>query len=97
MESLHDKALQDERMTSSELKWYTDLKAELGKYNIPIDDITKLAKFVDNLKQSDYNIEKIITESLNLELLRATHKHLQEKYPLFGKQKKRPRTRMFYA
>jgi hypothetical protein len=88
MESLHDKALQDEKMTSSELKWYTDLKAELGKYGIRIDDITKLAKFVDNLKQSDYNIEKIITESLNLELLRATHKHLQENIPFLENRKK---------
>ncbi|HYA84074.1 MAG TPA: LLM class flavin-dependent oxidoreductase [Candidatus Bathyarchaeia archaeon] len=55
---------------------------------IYIDDITKLAKFVDNLKQSDYNIEKIITESLNFEVLRATHKHLQENIPSLENRKK---------
>jgi hypothetical protein len=86
--SRRDKALQDERLTSSGLKWYTDLKAELGKYGIPIDDITKLAKFVDNLKQSDYNIEKIITDSLNIEVLRATHKHLQVDLPSLENRKK---------
>jgi len=59
----------------------------LGKYGIPIDDITKLAKFVNNLKECEYNVEKTITESLNLEVLRVTQ----------GKQKKRPRTRMFYT
>jgi hypothetical protein len=87
-ESLRDKALQDERMTSSELKWYTDLKAELGKYGIPIDDITKLAKFVNNLKECEYNVEKTITESLNLEVLRTTHKHLQENIPSLENRKK---------
>jgi hypothetical protein len=85
--SRRDKALQDEKMTSSELKWYTDLKAELGKYGIRIDDITKLAKFVNNLKECEYDVEKIITESLNLELLRTTHKHLQENIPSLENRK----------
>jgi hypothetical protein len=87
-QSRRDKALQDEQMTSSELKWYTDLKAELGKYGIPIDDITKLAKFVNNLKEREYNVEKTITESLNLEVTMVTHKHLQEDIPSLENRKK---------
>ena len=87
-ESLRDKALQDERMTTSELKWYTDLKAELGKYGIPIDDISKFAKLVNNLKQSEYNTEKILTESLDMEVLRVRHKHLQEDIPSLENRKK---------
>jgi hypothetical protein len=42
-QSLRDKAMQDERMTSSGLKWYTDLRTELRKYGIPVDDISRLA------------------------------------------------------
>jgi hypothetical protein len=44
VESLRDIALQGERMTSSELKRYSDLTAEFRKYGISIDDISKLAK-----------------------------------------------------
>ncbi|MGC2685853.1 MAG: hypothetical protein WA323_28695 [Candidatus Nitrosopolaris sp.] len=49
-ESLRDIALQGERMTSSELKRYSNLTAEFRKYVIPIDDISKFAKLVKNLK-----------------------------------------------
>src|SRR5205823_13811388 len=31
-EFVRDKALQDQRMTAAELKWYSDLRAELRKY-----------------------------------------------------------------
>jgi hypothetical protein len=62
-QSRRDKELQDQRMTSSELKWYTNLREELGKYGIPIDDIPKLAKVVNNIKnQSDYDVEMVINE-----------------------------------
>src|SRR5437899_9021149 len=43
-ESLRDMALQEERMTSFGLKWYSDLRAELRKYSIPVDDISKFGK-----------------------------------------------------
>ena len=32
--SRRDKALQDEKMTSSQLKWYTNLREELEKYGL---------------------------------------------------------------
>jgi hypothetical protein len=47
-----------------------DLKAELGKYEISVDDIPKLAKLASNLKQDNYEVEKVINEFSNLEGLR---------------------------
>jgi hypothetical protein len=69
-ESLCDKALQDEKMTSSVLKWYSELREELRGYRIPVDDIQKFVKLVNNLEQSEYNVEKLINELSNLEGLR---------------------------
>ena len=43
-ESVRDAALNDERMTATELKWYSDIKAEMRKDGIPVDDISKLQK-----------------------------------------------------
>ena len=61
-ESLRDMALQGERMTSSELKRYSDLMAEFRKYGIPIDDISKFANLVNNLKQYDYDAGKVLNQ-----------------------------------
>ena len=69
-------ALEDARITSFKLKWYSDLKAELGKYGIPVADILKLAKLVNSLKQYEYNVENVINEFSNLEDLRLEHQYL---------------------
>src|ERR1051325_4452846 len=61
-ESVRDQALHDERMTAAELKWYSDLRAELRKYGIPVDDIPKFAKAVNGLRQYGYDVVKIISE-----------------------------------
>jgi hypothetical protein len=61
-ESVRDQALHDERMTAAELKWYSDLRAELRKYGIPVDDIPKFAKAVNGLRQYGYDVSKVISE-----------------------------------
>jgi hypothetical protein len=77
-ESLRDLALKEERMTSSALKWYSDLRAELGKYGIPRDDVAKFAKMVDNLRQYDYDAKKVINEFSDLDSLRLNYDFLQQ-------------------
>ncbi len=77
-ESASDKALQDERMTSSGLKWYTDLRTELSKYGIPVDDISRLAKLADNIRQYDYDAEKVIDEFRDVDVLRLENEILQD-------------------
>jgi hypothetical protein len=41
--------LDDQKITEDNLKWYSDLKAELEKNGIPIDDISQLAKVVSRI------------------------------------------------
>jgi uncharacterized coiled-coil DUF342 family protein len=69
-EELRDIALKHEKMTAANLKWYSDLKEELRKYGIPVDDISQLAKVVSGIKQYGFNTENVINEFSNLELLR---------------------------
>src|ERR1051325_2157114 len=61
-ESVRDQALHDERMTATELTWHSDIKAELRKYGIPVDDIPKFAKAVNGLRQYGYDVSKVISE-----------------------------------
>ena len=77
-QSLRDRALEDEKMTSSQLKWHTDIREELRKYRIPVDDISKLAKLINNIEQYGYNVENVINDLLNLDGIRIRHRYLQE-------------------
>ena len=81
-ELIRDEALGDARITSLKLKWYTGLSEELRKYEIPVHDISKLLKLVDNTRQYDYDVEKVINEFSDLERLRSSRK-----YSVFGKGK----------
>jgi hypothetical protein len=71
---LRDTALEDARITTFRLKWYTNLSEELRKYGIPVHDISKLVKLVNNIRQYDYDVEKVINEFSNLERLRLQRK-----------------------
>ncbi|MFZ0511610.1 MAG: hypothetical protein WAM14_08390 [Candidatus Nitrosopolaris sp.] len=73
--------------SSSGLKWYSDLRGELGKYGIPIDDIPKFAKLVNNIRQHDYDPKKVIDKFSDLESLRP-----QENLPSLEKRWQQIRT-----
>ena len=77
-ESLGDQALQDERMTAAELKWHSDIKAELRKYGIPVDDISKFAKAVNGIRQYGYDVGKVISEFSESQSLETRRKMLQD-------------------
>jgi predicted nucleic acid-binding Zn-ribbon protein len=67
-EYLRDEALRERNMTISELKWYHNLKEELRKYSIPVDDISEFARLVNNIRQhSGYDVDKVINEFWSLE------------------------------
>ena len=78
-ELIRDRALEDARTTSFRLKWYTDLSEQLRKYGIPVYDISKFVKLVDNIRQYDHGVEKLINEFSDLERLRLRRKSLQER------------------
>ena len=65
-------------MTSSELKWYTNLREGLGKYGIPIDDISKFAKVVNNIRDYGYHAGWVIKEFSELESLKTHRQHLEQ-------------------
>jgi DNA-binding transcriptional MerR regulator len=77
-EELRDIALKHEKMTAANLKWYSDLKEELRKYGIPVDDISQLAKVVNGISKYDYDIQKVIDEFSNLQLLKIQFKSYKE-------------------
>jgi hypothetical protein len=64
-------SLENERITSSALKWYSDLKAELKKYRIPIEDLSLFTKTVSGIRQYDYDVDKIIAEFSDLDFLKS--------------------------
>jgi hypothetical protein len=77
-ESVRDEALRERNMTVSEIKWYSNLKEELRKYSIPVDDIAEFARLVNNIcQQSRFDVEKVINEFWDLELLQTEHATLQ--------------------
>lgn len=69
-EDLHNASLENERMTASKLKWYSDLKTELNKYRIPVEDVSLFAKAVRGLAQYGYDIDKIIAEFSEFDFLK---------------------------
>jgi uncharacterized protein (UPF0335 family) len=77
--SLRDQALLEKEMTISELRWYSNLKSELKKYSIQVDDVLELVRLVNNLRQySNFDVEKVINEFWDLELLGTNHVKLQQ-------------------
>jgi hypothetical protein len=92
-ESVRDQALQDERMTATELKWHSDIKAELRKYGIPVDDIPKFAKAVNGLAEYGYDVVKIISEfsesqsrETRQKMLEDSVRMLQNEYNFLGQK-----------
>ena len=77
-EELRGIALKDEKMTAANLKWYSDLKEELRKYGIPVDDASQLAKVVNGISKYGYDIQKVIDEFSNLQLLKIQFKSYKE-------------------
>src|SRR5215207_9314103 len=71
LETRHLVALDDQKITEDNLKWYSDLKEELEKNGLSVDDISHLAKVVNGIRQYGFNTEQVLNEFSNLELLKA--------------------------
>ncbi len=69
-EELRNAALENESMTTSELKWNSHLKIEFKKYGIPIEDVRLFAKAIHGLRQYGYDVAKITSEFSDLENLK---------------------------
>ena len=79
IEKLRDDALQHQKMIASDLKWYSDLRSELGsKYGIPVEDISKFAKIVHGIREYGYDVGKVVNEFSNLEVLAIQKNDLRQ-------------------
>jgi FtsZ-binding cell division protein ZapB len=61
-ETSRDILLQNERMTVAELRWHSNVKAELGKHGIPVNDISEFVKTVNGIKQHGYDPGVVTSE-----------------------------------
>jgi uncharacterized coiled-coil DUF342 family protein len=76
---LRDEALQEQKMTASDLQWYSDLRSQLGsQYGIPVEDLAKFSKVVDGIRKHGYDVGKVVNEFSNLEMLVLKQKNLQQ-------------------
>ena len=66
---LRDVALKNYEMTSDELEWISNIKEELRKYRISLDDISVFAKLVNGIKQTGYDVNKVINEFVEIDKL----------------------------
>ena len=75
-EGLRNAALDIERMTADDLKWYSGIRAELRDYHIPVDDLSLFVNIIRNIKRYGYDPMEVISEFSNL-------KNLQYKQRVF--------------
>jgi DNA-binding transcriptional MerR regulator len=73
---LRNAALDNERMTADDLKWYSGIRAELRDYHIPVDDLSLFVNIIRNIKRYGYDPMEVISEFSNL-------KNLQYKQRVF--------------
>jgi hypothetical protein len=70
---LRDVDLENEKTTVAELREYSKLKAELGKFRLSIeDDIPKFVQLVHGIKQRGYDVDKVVSEYSDQEIKQLT-------------------------
>jgi hypothetical protein len=65
-------------MTAAELKWYSDLRAELRRYGLPVHDIPKFTKMINGIREYGYDVGKVIREFSEFQSLETRRKMLQD-------------------
>ena len=68
---LRDAALENEKTTVTELREYSNFKAELGKYGLSVDvDTRKLVRAIYGIKQrNEYDVGKILSEYSDIKFM----------------------------
>ena len=60
---LRDAALENERITNAEIREYSNLKAELRRYVLTIEDDTpKFVQVVHDIKRYEYDVDKVLSD-----------------------------------
>ncbi|MDQ3970891.1 MAG: hypothetical protein M3227_04300 [Thermoproteota archaeon] len=69
-EELYNASLENGSRTTSILAWYSNLKTELDRYKIPLEDVSLFTKAVHGLGEYGYDVDKIIAEFSELDFLK---------------------------
>jgi hypothetical protein len=79
---LRDAALENERITTAEIREYLNLEAELRKYGISIDDLPKLVQLLYEIRRHGYDVKKVLSEYLDLLIIKENcdivSRHIRE-------------------
>jgi hypothetical protein len=60
---LCDAALENEKTTDAELKEYSKLKAELGKFGLSVEnDLPKFVQVVHGIKKYEWDVNKVLSD-----------------------------------
>src|SRR5215216_3545451 len=70
-EELYNTSLEEGSRRASILAWYLNLKTELDRHKIPLEDVSLFAKAVRGLGQYGYDTDKIIAEFSELDSLKS--------------------------
>jgi predicted nucleic acid-binding Zn-ribbon protein len=74
-------ALYEEKMTSAQIKSYSDLLEEMKGLGLPIDDLSKFAKLVHGVSQRGFDVGKVINEFSDLDSMRKEYRSYQVGIP----------------
>ena len=86
---LRDGALENEKTTVAKLREYSNLKAELKKYDLDIHtDIPKFVKLVNSIKHYSYNVHQVLSEFEDLQSLKFQCEYLGKRVNQLVNQKK---------
>ena len=79
-EELSEVALEANRVTQGRLDWFIELRDELEKHHIPVDNVSKFAKAVKGVSEAGYDESEVVntySEHHNLKVLcHGMQKHL---------------------
>jgi neutral trehalase len=73
-------------ITAAELEWYSDLKEELRKSEIPVEDLSELGRIVKGVREFGYDVKKVLGEFSNLKSLRIQYKNYREEISILKYQ-----------
>lgn len=68
------------------LEWYKDVKEELRKYGIPVDDIIRFTKAVRSISEQGYNTIEIIKTYSEYHTLRYATHNMEENLSVLEKE-----------
>jgi hypothetical protein len=73
---LRDAALENEKTTVTELREYSNFKAELSRYGLSssiVDDPRKLVRVIYGIKQHGYDVDKVLSDYSDLQIKQIKH------------------------